>query len=406
MFQKLRQIGPGAMVAAAFIGPGTVTTATIAGAGFGFTLLWAVLFSTIATFVLQEMAARLGIVGQLGLGEALRSKCSGKLQLAIVSALVLGAVLLGNAAYEAGNISGAVLGFDHFNSLWSGWSFNPLVLIIGALAFYILYQGSYLVIEKTLVALVSLMGIVFVITAIMLRPDFTSIISGLFTPHIPENSLYMVIGLVGTTVVPYNLFLHASSVKKRWASIEDLANSRWDTAISVFTGGLITMAILICAAVAFEGTSGQVTSASDLALQLRPLLGPLAVPFISLGFLAAGLSSAVTAPLAAAFATSEMLGWASTITGKRFRIVWVFVLVSGLVFSVLGFSPTSIIFFAQVANGLLLPIVAGFLLWTMNDQRIMREYANNKWVNTAGLIIILVTIALSVRGISLAINNL
>ncbi|MCG8576105.1 MAG: divalent metal cation transporter, partial [Flavobacteriales bacterium] len=111
MLKKLKHIGPGAMVAAAFIGPGTITTATLAGASYGYTLLWAILFSVLATIVLQEMASRLGVIGRKGLGEAIRAKLNGKLSFYLAATLVISAIFIGNAAYESGNISGAVLGF-------------------------------------------------------------------------------------------------------------------------------------------------------------------------------------------------------------------------------------------------------------------------------------------------------
>ena len=112
MFDRLKNLGPGIVVAAAFIGPGTVTTATIAGAGFGYTLLWAILFSILATIVLQEMSARLGIVSQLGVGQAIRQKLQSPILKWFAFILVIGAILIGNAAYEAGNITGDVLGFE------------------------------------------------------------------------------------------------------------------------------------------------------------------------------------------------------------------------------------------------------------------------------------------------------
>ncbi|MEO0472700.1 MAG: Nramp family divalent metal transporter [Bacteroidota bacterium] len=398
MLKKLRQIGPGAMIAAAFIGPGTVTTATIAGAGHGFTLLWAVVFSTGATYLLQEMAARLGIIGRMGVGEAIRAKVQHPLGKVCTTILVISAIFIGNAAYEAGNISGAVLGFDLEVSLF-GNIVNPLVFLIGGLAFLLLWNGQSKVIERALVLLVSLMGMVFIVAAVAIKPPLSEILQGMFLPTLPENALLFVIGLIGTTVVPYNLFLHASSVKSRWTNESDLSHSRWDTSISVVGGGLITMAILITAAVAFAETDRSIGSATDLAIQLQPILGNWAKSFIAIGFLAAGLSSAITAPLAAAYASSEILGWQVNLQAKKFRMIWIAVLLIGLVFSSLGFKPTLVILFAQVSNGLLLPVVAGFLVWIMNDKSIMGRYTNSLWVNVLGGLVILVALLLGGKGI-------
>ncbi len=405
MLAKLKNIGPGAMVAAAFIGPGTVTTATMAGAGFGYTLLWAILFSLFATLLLQEMSARLGVVGGMGVGEAIRRKINIKWLKIFSAILVISAILIGNAAYEAGNITGAVLGFGEI-SLGSGLPVNPLVLAIGVVAFLLLFSGKYKLIERSLVVLVSVMGLVFLLSAILLKPNIDEILKGLFLPALPSKSLLMVIGLIGTTVVPYNLFLHASTVKEKWPGENNLSDSRWDTYISVIFGGIVTMAILITSAVAFQGQEKVVSSAADLSEQLIPILGDWSFLFIAFGFLAAGLSSSITAPLAAAFATSEILGWKKDLKGKKFRLVWLFVLLVGIVFSSLGFKPTMVILFAQVANGLLLPIIASFLLWIMNDKNIMGKYVNSLMVNMLGIIVILITVMIGLKGIILAFKSL
>lgn len=402
MLDKLKQLGPGIMIAAAFIGPGTVTTATLAGAGYGYTLLWAVLFSIIATIVLQEMSARLGVVGKLGVGQALRKKSKTTFLKISTIVLVIGAILIGNAAYEAGNITGAVLGFTWFDH----YTINPLVIMIGLVAFLLLYSGKFKLIEKSLVILVCIMGAVFFISAILLKPDFSKILHNLFIPTLPKNSSLMVMGLIGTTVVPYNLFLHASSIKEKWQDAAQLSLARWDTILSVTLGGIITMAILVTSAIAFEGNKGDVSGLGDLSLQLQPILGDWSSYFIGFGFLAAGLSSSVTAPLAAAYATSEILGWKYNLKGSKFRLIWGGVLLTGIVFSSLGFKPTAIIWFAQVANGILLPIVASFLLWIVNDKKIMGSHVNHKMVNVIGIIVILITLGLGAKSIFSALNLL
>lgn len=398
MLNKLKNIGPGAIVAAAFIGPGTVTTATLAGAGFAYTLLWAILFSIIATCILQEMIARLGIIGRVGVGQAIRQKLNIPVLRILASVLVVGAIFIGNAAYEAGNITGAVLGFEKYTQAL-GLPFNPFVLLIGILAFALLISGKYKLIEKALIILVSIIGLFFLVAAIVSKPNLLLILKGLFMPILPENAGTMVVGLIGTTVVPYNLFLHASSVKQKWTNPDDLRTARWDTIFSITFGGVITMAIIVTAAVAFEGKNQEVESITDLSLALQSIFGNFASLFLAFGFLAAGLSSAITAPLAAAFATSEILGWQENLKSKPFKLIWILVLLTGVLFSSLGWKPTQVIVFAQVANGLLLPIIAIFLLWVMNDKALMGKYKNSLWSNIFGIFVIVLAIILGLRGI-------
>jgi Mn2+/Fe2+ NRAMP family transporter len=403
LIKRLKNIGPGAMVAAAFIGPGTVTTATLAGASYGYTLLWAVVFSIFATMILQEMAARLGVVSGLGLGEAIRAKLRNPIVKIFSFILVVGAILIGNAAYEAGNISGAVLGFsDYFES--SALPFNPLIILIGMVAFVVLYIGKYKVLEKTLIFLVSIMGVVFLISSVLVSPNWMLVIKGLFLPKIPQGALIFVIGLIGTTVVPYNLFLHASSVKEKWSGPSALTNSRWDTFLSVGVGGLITMAILITSAAVLGETGTDVKGFRELSEGVTPVLGSWAKVMMAFGFLAAGLSSSITAPLAAAYAASEIMGWKEELTGSRFRLIWMLVLFTGIIFSLMSFRPTYIILLAQVANGLLLPIIAGFLLWVMNDRKLLSINVNRPIVNLFGILVILITLVLGIKGILSALN--
>ncbi len=394
------RFGPGAMVAAAFIGPGTVTTATLAGARYGYLLLWAILFSIVATFVLQEMAARLGIVGRMGLGEAVRAKAKSASQKVLASFLIISAIWIGNAAYEAGNLTGAALGFSGSTL----GSFNPVLMFIALVAAVVLYIGRYPLIEKVLVGLVSIMGLVFLITALLVKPDIEAILKGIFAPTLPSGASLVVIGLIGTTVVPYNLFLHASAVNKKWQGDQFLGVARRDALVSIAMGGIITMAIVISSAVALHGKEIEVSSSAELALQLRPLLGDWAETFLAIGFLAAGFSSAITAPLAASFATCGILGWPADMKSKRFRAVWMVVMAAGILFSSIGFKPILLILFAQVANGLLLPVIALFLLWIMNDKKIMRQYVNTRWFNLIAMAVVIVTIGLGFKSILSAIQ--
>ena len=308
--------------------------------------------------------------------------------------LVISAILIGNAAYEAGNITGAVLGLNSMEQ----WPLNPWVLLIAIAAFVLLYSGKYKLIERFLIGLVAIMGLVFLVSALSLKPDLLLVLKGIFTPRLPDGSLIMIVSLIGTTVVPYNLFLHASAVKTRWTP-DELPFSRLDTLVSVVGGGIITMAILITAAAAFEGSNVEVRNINDLSQQLTPVLGNLATGFLAGGFLAAGLSSAITAPLAAAFASMEVMGWDTNLKSFKFRFVWGLVLFTGVIFSSLGLEPTMVILFAQFTNGLLLPVIAIFLLWIMNDKQIMGNYVNTKAANIWGFIVIIVTIVLGAKSI-------
>lgn len=391
--QRLEAIGPGAMVAAAFIGPGTVTTASVTGAEFGYALLWTIAFSIIATIVLQEMSARLGLVSGEGLGEALRERFDNQIVEYVSIFLVVGAIGVGTAAYEAGNILGGAAGLATI----TGVSSTVWGVLMGLVAGALLYTGRYKLIERALVGLVILMALSFIASAILIGPEPGAIAAG-FVPSIPSGSLYLITGLIGTTIVGYNLFLHASNVQERWSGPEDLGHSRVDTVLSIAVGGVITLTIMVTAAAAFEpGT--QINDVGQMAEQLRPLAGPYAEVFFSIGLFAAGFTSATTAPLAGAWATTGALGWNSDMQSSRFRAVWGTVLGVGVLSVVLGGSPVQIIVFAQVVNGILLPIVALFLIYAMNQDDLLGEYTNGPVANVLGAIVTLIVVWLGLRTI-------
>ena len=402
-----KNIGPGPLVAAAFIGPGTVTLCTIAGVNFGYALLWAMLLSIVATIVLQEMSARLGIISQKGLSEIIRTEIKNPVFRGLAILLILSAIVIGNAAYEAGNISGGVLGLETIvdNPIFNigGLSINSLSVIIGIVAFILLYIGNYKILERALVSLVILMSVAFLITAIMTKPNLSEIFKDVFVPKFPDDSILTIIGLIGTTVVPYNLFLHAALVKEKWNKESDLKYARKDTIVAVILGGLVSMCIIISAAAI---QTQDISNAADLAKGLEPLFGSFAKNFLAIGLFAAGITSAITAPLAAAYVATGCLGWNTNMRSKKFRSVWIFILVLGVLFSSLGIKSIEIIKFAQVANGILLPVIAGFLLWIMNRSSILGKHRNSVIQNIFGFAILAITIFLGLKSILKVFNLL
>ncbi|WP_074409265.1 MULTISPECIES: Nramp family divalent metal transporter [Aquimarina] len=400
--KKFFNIGPGTWVTAAFIGPGTVTVCTLAGVQFGFSLLWALVLSIVACVVLQEMAARLGVVTQKGLSEVLKSQFDNKIVRGALITLILSAIFIGNAAYEAGNISGGVLGLSTILESSIGISENYLSIVIGVIAFILLYIGNYKVLERSLIVLVLLMSVAFIVTAIVTKPDISMIFKG-FVPNFSSDNVLTIVGLIGTTVVPYNLFLHASIVSEKWKSTDDLPEAKKDTIVAIVLGGFVSMAIIIAGAAIQEA---EVNNAADLAKGLEPVFGSMAKYVLSIGLFAAGITSAITAPLAAAYVVKGCMGWQKGLKSKSFRAVWMFILFLGVLFSSLGIKSIVIIRFAQIANGLLLPVIAIFLLWVMNQQKILGKYTNSWKQNLIGFFILIITCFLGFRGIWKVIESM
>ncbi|NPD31553.1 Nramp family divalent metal transporter [Eggerthellaceae bacterium zg-1084] len=404
LVEKFKNIGPGALVAAGFIGPGTVTTCTVSGANYGYTMLWALLFATVATIIFQEMAARIGIISQKGLGEKIRERIVNPALRWVAIVIVIVAIFVGNVAYETGNVTGGILGLQSFAP---DLPMLPIVALIGLAGFACLWIGSYQLVEKILTAIVVFMGAVFFITAFASPVDWGAVVSGLFVPTLPSTEqtggtspILVAAGLIGTTVVPYNLFLHASGAAERFKDPDQVADARFDAALSIGLGGIISMAILVCAAANIYGTGVAVTNGKDMAIALEPLLGGWATYMIGLGLLAAGFSSVITASLSAAYAVNGVLGWGKGLKDLPFKAVWLIVLLGGCFMAVaFGKSPTQLILTAQAANAILLPVMAFFVMLCANGPE-LQKWRNHAFANAAGVIIIAVTIFIAYRNMS------
>ena len=388
-------MGPGLLVTAAFIGPGTVLTASGAGAQFGGGLLWVVVVSVLAAVVLQEMAARLGLVTRRELGQVLVGAFPSPLIRRLTAILILSAILIGNTAYQAGNFTGAAAGLE----VLTGGSAPVRVALVALVAGIVLSTGAYASLQWILVILVVAMSFLFLASAGIEWPQLRALPAETFRPSLPEAGIWSVVALLGTTVVPYNLFLHARTVQEKWPEKiplqESLREARWDTAIAVAIGGVVTASILLTAVVTFHVPGVELRSLAQMADQLAPVAGGHAKGLFALGLLAAGLTSAITAPLAAAFVTAGCLGWEIDWRGWRFRGVALGVVAIGAAVAILvGDSPRALLLFAQAANGLLLPIVALFLVGTMNRSSILGTQVNGWRANVMGGGVVLLVAAL------------
>lgn len=408
-WRRVKKAGPGAIVAACIVGPGTVTTCTITGASYGYTLLWTMLFSVLAMLVLQNMSTRVGVIGKQGLGAAERTVFNGRTVHAILAVIFTAAALIGNCAFETSNLIGATMGME---AIFPNVPKIVWLLIFGVVAGAFLFIGDYSYIEKFLSALVAMMGVLFLITAIAVRPDWGAVLKGIFIPRVPkvDRAWYVLTGLLGTTISPFTVFLQASSAATKWGDEEDkdevIATSWVDSIISLGMVFIISAAIVICAAAAFYGTNTQITNGKVMAECLSPVMGRWATVAFGLGLWAAGFSSALTAPISAGLPICGMLGWSENMKTKRFRIISFIVLGFGIILAVtMGASPTEVILFAQVLNAFVIPLNSILLTIICNNKTFMGKYTNSKLFNVFAAIIICFTLAIAVRNITTFIDS-
>jgi NRAMP (natural resistance-associated macrophage protein)-like metal ion transporter len=391
------------LVTAAFIGPGTVLTCSKAGASYGYGLLWVLVLATLATIVFQEMAARLGIVTRKDLARTLRERAWKKWLVIPATLLMLVAILFGNAAYQAGNLTGtaeglaALTGVDTMFWVWTSAVTAALILMFGRM------QS----IQLLLTALVGLMSVLFVACALWIAPDWKQMAYGLVVPRWEPGSLIVILGLLGTTVVPYNLFLHSRSAISHWSEAggkddatiaESIRESRKDSILAISIGGLISMAILITAAGVFYENGITLDTLPQIAGQLTPLVGRASHVVFCLGLFSAGFTSAITAPLAAGIVAAGCLGWGDNLADWRTRAVMLGVIAAGVAaFTIWRKTPVELILIAQVANGLILPIVALFLVVAMNARDFPRRFRNGPVANVLAIALLLIVSLLAWR---------
>jgi manganese transport protein len=367
---KLSSVILYSVISAAFIGPGTITTAITAGATHQLQLLWAVTLGTVGCLVLQEVSARIVISSGLNLGQASQKsfgeKWGGSLMVGVG-----GTVMLGCAAYEAGNILGAVSGLN----LLSNANTKILTVFIAVVAFAVLWSNKRQVISWLMTALVGLMGIAFFVLAIQRSFSFTEIFSSAAVPHFPSGAELLILGLVGTTIVPYNIFLGSGISKGKTIPL-----MRVGLTVSVLVGGMITAAILIA------GTSVQTFSSfPELAESLREKLGPVGSLALGVGLFAAGFSSSITAPYASSLIASTIFGWEDQ---RKLRWVWGIVLGIGFLFGISGIRPIPVILTVQALNGLILPLLVGLLILLINRRQLVPEQHRPGWFYNVLLLLI------------------
>ena len=363
--------GTSSLVVAAFVGPGTVLTCASAGVDFGYALGWVLVFATIAAFVLQSYTASTGILARRGLGEAIRAELDDRRVRRGATGLVVLGLWIGCAAFELGNLIGAASGITALLDL----SFDLRWLVAGlSLSAALILLLDLRILIRVFAVLVIGMSALFLVGLAFAPVDWSAALTGLVVPRVPDGGLVRVLALVGTTVVTYNLFLHPSAAKAYWADRDDRQTAWWGElrgmALFLPLGGLVSFSILAAGATLSGSTSG-VENVGAFASLLDPVAGSFASVCFGLGLFAAGLTSSLTAPLAAAAGICEVFGWSSEPDGRAYRAVWGSVLATGFVLGLVGWSPLPAIVAAQAANGLLLPLIAAFVLYLTLQQDVV-----------------------------------
>lgn len=407
VFQRLKNMGPAAIVSAALIGPGTITTSGLSGSNFGFALVWAVLFSVIAMMITQRMTGKIGLATGTGLAAAIRKVYRGKTVFWPLAILLILSFFVSNCAYQASNLVGASAGV----SVLFGENRALYCIIITIAALALVLSGNIKYISNVLTVVVFFMVALFLITAIVVKPNIGEIFAGMFIPSIPNGAQMTAIALIGTTMTPYCLYLHSdthASVKLANPNIDiddALVDNTYASTVNAIAMFLVSASIMVVGnALALNG--GSISAVTDLANGLQPLVGSAAQSIFAIGIFCAGISSAACAPLAATYIISGILGWSTDLKDKRFRIVTTFVFIVGCLFGIFGGAPTKLITSAQAIGGVALPISVILVLLVSNDKKLMGERTNGKALNILTGIVFIITLFMAYRTFSTVIPSI
>ncbi len=376
----LSVLGPGIITANVDNDAGGIYTYSVAGARYGYSLLWTLVPITVALIVVQEMVARMGVVTGKGLADLIREEYGFR-----TTFLLMGVLLLTNWANTVSEFAGLASGMSIFHV--SRFISVPLG---AALVWLLVVRGTHRVVEKVFL-LACFFYVSYVISGFIAHPTWTEAALGTLRPAIRFDTdyLYMIMGLVGTTIAPWMQFYLQAAVVEKGIKLKHYVQSRWDVIIGCIIVDVVAFFIIVaCAATIHMGGSREITSAADAALALKPLAGNAAAALFAFGLVNASLFAASILPLATAYTVCEGLGFESGIDKRPHEAPAFYALYTGLIIlgglAVLVLKESMqvpIILFSQVANGILLPFVLIFMLRLCNREDIMGAYRNSRPFN-------------------------
>ena len=404
--QKLKNMGPAAMGVPVkdtikVIDNGTITTATLVGVKFQYALLWAVVFSGIALIVLMEMSSRIAIASHKNVIDAaiaLKPESRGwRLFVQIFVGLAVG---ISCFAFQSGNEIGASAGLQDITGMpqWVSALIIGVIALIAALA-------SNKVLETIMQVFVSVMGVLFLVTAIAVAPNLGQVVTGL-VPVVPEGGLMNTMALIGTTLIGMNLILHSITSQGKYTSIEELPDARFDIRFNIIIGIIITASILITSGTVLYGTGTSVNGALTFTKSLEPVLGSWARVVGDIGLLAAGLSSAIAVGFTFKTIFSALFHWEGGSSCTKAKLLAIIVIVFGTVLAMVNTSPAAIIVAAQAISGFILPFIAILLLVIANSKKLLGNYTNSVIRNVLGGIAAVATLGLAIRALYNLITTL
>ena len=385
-------LGPGIITGSVDNDVGGITTYSVAGAQFGYKLIWTLIPAFIVLFVTQEMNARMGIVTGKGLADLIRENTGVKITF-FIFIFLLGADIL-NTMTEFSGVAGSMQIF-HVSKYIS-------VPLVAFGVWIMVVKGSYRSAEKVFLFF-SLCLLVYVVAAVLGKPDWNAVGKSIVKPDIESNFAYIstVIGLIGTTIAPWMQFYMQSAVIEKGLKLKDLKFSVLDVFVGCVATVVVAFFIIIACAATLHVSGAQINDASDAAAALKPLAGALASQVFAFGLFIASIFASVILPVATAFYVCEAFGFEAGIDKKwneapQFYWLYTFIIVISAGMILIPNAPLiQISLWSQRINGILLPVVLICMVLIINKKDVMGKYVNNAFSNIVSWITIVILFALS-----------
>jgi Mn2+/Fe2+ NRAMP family transporter len=385
-------IGPGIITGSVDNDAGGITTYSVAGAVYGYNLLWTLIPSFIVLVVIQEMNARMGIVTGKGLADLIRENAGVKVTFFIFLGLLIADI--GNTTTEFAGVAGSMEVF--------GVSKYISVPIVGFLVWFLVVKGTYKIAERIFL-LFSISLLMYIVSAIMGKPHWNEIGHSIVHPQLEINaqSLAMIIGIIGTTIAPWMQFYMQSSVIEKGLKMKHYKYSLIDIVVGCIATVVVAFFIIVACASTLHESGIQINEAKDAALALKPLAGALASQVFAFGLFIASIFSATILPLATAFYVCEAFGFEAGIDkkwddAKEFYVLYTGILVIAAAIILIPNAPLIFIsLWSQVINGMLLPVVLVCMILLVNNRKIMGQYVNKPLNNIVGWTTVIILVGLS-----------
>lgn len=392
--ERIKKLGPGIITGGAGDDPAGIVTYTLVGATTGFTQLWLLLLSTPMMIAIQNMVARIAIVTGKSLPEITKAYYSKKITVIMIMTLSLANILTIGADLNA------IATILH---MISGYKTVHFLIPITALIAYLITFGQYKKIKQILIWLTVAL-VVYIISAIMAKPSLVLILKNTFIPHIEFSQVWVIaaLGMLGTTISPYLMFWQASEEKEEKKSIVQADEVGYDTIVGMVYSNLLALAMIVTGAVMLYGTKNSIEDVGTLAKALHPVAGDYAFALFSIGIIVSGLLAIPVLAGSTAYAVADTFGWREGMDykvsdAKGFYIVFIGALLTGDMIDVIPtITVVDALYYSQVLDGILIPVLIGFALMIANNKNIMGQYTSTRFQNIFSIFAMIVTIILTV----------